>query len=208
MELKWLGHSCFRLTHEGWSVVIDPFEPGSVPGLRDIAETADAVLCSHGHHDHNYTAAVTIREHEGESPFLVDSIGTFHDPERGKLRGKNTIHIFTAGDRRVAHLGDLGCELKAMQKVMLRGLDALLCPVGGFYTIDAAQARALLEELQPKAFIPMHYRTERFGFDVIGTLDDFLALCPPEQVVRVKSDTLSLDGDLGGKVYVLEYPEG
>ena len=42
----------------------------------------------------------------------------------------------------MAHLGDLGCELEPEQLEALKGLDALMIPVGGFYTIDAKQARA------------------------------------------------------------------
>ena len=45
----------------------------------------------------------------------------------------------------MAHLGDLGCELTAEQIQRLAGLDALLFPVGGFYTIDAQQARKVVE---------------------------------------------------------------
>jgi len=50
----------------------------------------------------------------------------------------------------------------------------LLIPVGGFFTIDAAQAKQIVDALRPETVIPMHYRTEAAGYDVIGTLDDFL----------------------------------
>ena len=51
-----------------------------------------------------------------------------------------------------------------------------MIPVGGYYTIDAAQASALADELAPAVVIPMHYRGEGFGYDVIGPLEDFTAL--------------------------------
>ena len=47
IQIQWLGHSCFRVECQGYAIVLDPFEPGSVPGLRDIQQTADQVLCSH-----------------------------------------------------------------------------------------------------------------------------------------------------------------
>ena len=62
MQIKWLGHSCFRVECQGYALVLDPFEPGSVPGCREIQEVADQVLCSHEHHDHNYRAGVTLRQ--------------------------------------------------------------------------------------------------------------------------------------------------
>ena len=60
IELRWLGHACFQVTCEDYSIVLDPFEPGSVPGCADIDIQADEVLCSHGHHDHNYTTGVRL----------------------------------------------------------------------------------------------------------------------------------------------------
>ena len=26
MEISWLGHSCFKISHKGYSVVIDPYD--------------------------------------------------------------------------------------------------------------------------------------------------------------------------------------
>ena len=34
MKLTWYGHACFRLESPDGTVVFDPYEPGSVPGLR------------------------------------------------------------------------------------------------------------------------------------------------------------------------------
>ena len=39
-------------------------------------------------------------------------------------------------------------------------MDVLLIPVGGTYTIDAAQASEIVGMLEPKIVIPMHYQTE------------------------------------------------
>jgi len=60
MKLTWLGHSCFRVECEGYALVLDPYEPGSVPGCGDIHQEADGVLCSHSHHDHGYKEAVSL----------------------------------------------------------------------------------------------------------------------------------------------------
>ena len=60
MRITWLGHACFMVEYEGYRVVIDPF--CDVPGCRDTAVEADAVLCSHGHYDHAYIGGVALRE--------------------------------------------------------------------------------------------------------------------------------------------------
>ncbi|MGE4277274.1 MAG: MBL fold metallo-hydrolase [Lawsonibacter sp.] len=201
MNVIWNGHSCFTLESEDGSVVFDPYQDGAVPGLAPLRLTADAVLCSHEHRDHGARSAVTLT---GRSPsFHLTTLSTFHDPEGGALRGPNTIHILSSEGLRIAHLGDLGCPLTEEQLGLLQGLDALLIPVGGYYTIDVAQAQALVQQLNPRVVIPMHYRSDTFGYDVIARLDDFLAL--RSDVVRYAGNTLALTKDTPSQTAVLTY---
>lgn len=60
-----------------------------------------------------------------------------------------------------------------------------MIPVGGYYTIDAAQARQLVEYVTPNVVIPMHYRGMGFGFDVLGSVNEYLGLC--QNVVRYQN---------------------
>ena len=59
----------------------------------------------------------------------------------------------------------------------LQGLDAALLPVGGFFTVGPQEAKAIVDAINPRVVVPMHYRSADFGFDVIGPVEDFLALC-------------------------------
>ena len=54
MKLTWLGHACFKLESIDGTIIFDPFKNNSVPGLKEIREHADLVLCSHEHDDHQY----------------------------------------------------------------------------------------------------------------------------------------------------------
>ena len=201
MKLTWNGHACFTLETAQGSVVFDPYADNYVPGLAPLKVSADLVLCSHGHGDHSAAEVVKLT---GSTPtFTVDKLDTFHDPEQGKLRGPNTIHIISAEGMRVAHMGDLGCELTAEQIETLKGVDAMLIPVGGFYTIDAAQAKAVVEQTAPRVVIPMHYRSDTFGFQVIGTVEEFTALC--SNVVRCAENSLELTADTPAQTAVLTY---
>ncbi|MCI8887663.1 MAG: MBL fold metallo-hydrolase [Hungatella sp.] len=176
MRITWLGHSCFKVESGGYTLVIDPYEDGSVPGCLPVRETADEVLCSHEHFDHNFRGGVTLRSH-GEPPVKTEVIAAWHDDQGGALRGSNKIHILDDGEVRIAHMGDLGCELEPEQLHKLKGLDGILIPVGGYYTIDAKQAKMLVDQIVPRVVVPMHYRGEGFGFDVLGTVEDFTKLC-------------------------------
>lgn len=176
MKITWIGHSCFRIEQDGYAIVIDPYEDGSVQGIGPVREKADMVLCSHEHGDHNARGLVTLSgADEKELPFTVTKLETYHDDVKGAKRGPNTIHIISDGKAKIAHMGDLGCEPTAEQMEKLQGLDVMLVPVGGFFTIDAGQAATLTAKLMPKVVVPMHYRSvdKGFGFDVLGTVEEF-----------------------------------
>ena len=73
-------------------------------------------------------------------------------------------------------MGDIGCALTAEQIGALGRVDVLMIPVGGHYTVDAAQAWEITKALDPSIVIPMHYRGRGFGYAVIGTVEPFLKL--------------------------------
>lgn len=200
--LKWLGHSCFRISSEGYSIIIDPFEPGTVPGLRPIEENADEVLCSHEHFDHGFRDAVHLEKGKA-SPFTVKVIDTFHDDSKGALRGNNKIHIIEADGVRVAHMGDIGCGLTENQLAELKDVDAIMIPIGGNYTIGPKEAAEMAASINAGVTIPMHYRTDDFGFDDIGRIDEFLEVCG--RWVRLDSDEIEIGKTTRHYTAVLTY---
>ena len=201
MKLIWHGHSCFLAETALGTAVFDPYTDGKVPGLAPLSLTADAVYCSHGHDDHSAADKVTLT---GRKPgFRVETIPCFHDDMRGLKRGRNTIHVLEAEGLRVAHLGDLGHRLKGPALEKLRGVDALLIPVGGFFTIDAAAARAVADDIGPRVVIPMHYRLGDMGFAQIAELSAFTDLCA--DVIYYDTNTLKLTAETPAQTAVLRY---
>lgn len=196
MRITWYGHACFGVESEGYRIVLDPYE--KVRGYADPHLTANAVLCSHDHFDHNCRAAVTVEP--AASPFTVDTVATCHDDQGGKLRGKNTVHIMKAEGVTVVHLGDLGHRLTEAQAAPLRGCDVLLIPVGGTYTVDGAGAKAVAEALTPRIVVPMHYRRGDIGFESIAPLEEFLRLFPAEQVHELAGNSFDVTPALSGVV--------
>lgn len=204
VKLRWLGHSCFRVESGDFAVILDPFAPGSVPGYRDIHETADLVLCSHEHGDHNCREAVTVPEGKSkENPFTITAVASFHDDQQGTLRGKNTITVLEAQGVKLVHFGDVGCMPGPAALEKLRGADVILVPVGGHYTVGPEEAKAIADAVEAKTVIPMHYRSDKFGYDVIGPVEDYLNICGDWE--RVDSDTLELTPNMPRKTLVLTY---
>lgn len=183
MEISHLGHSSFKLRGKNVTLITDPFDPAMV-GLKFPKLEADIVTISHDHNDHNF-----IKEISG-NPLIINGPGeyevkgadiiglaSFHDNQKGKLRGKNTIYRISLDDVSLVHLGDLGHELDDRDIEALDGIDILLIPVGGFFTISASEAMAVISKLEPNIIIPMHYLTEKYNqenFAKIATVDNFL----------------------------------
>lgn len=189
MTITYLGHACFLLESGGYRVILDPCK--GVPGVRDTEGEAEAVYCSHGHFDHCYTEKIRIAAHPA-SPFTVREIPSFHDDAQGAKRGKNIIRILTAEGIAVAHLGDLGHPLNEEQLAALKGCDVLLIPVGGTYTLDIAGAKNTADAVAPRIVIPMHYRRGEAGFEVLQTIDDFVAQYDSNHVHWSAGNTLEI----------------
>lgn len=178
MKIRYLGHSCFVLTEStGTTIVTDPY--GAI-GFRLPRVKADAVTISHSHYDHNNVNAVegkpVVFDKEGSYEIGgvdITAIKSYHDNENGEKRGENLIFKFRMDGVEICHLGDLGEECSSSLLELLLPVHVLLIPVGGNYTIDAAQAKEYVDRIMPSIVIPMHYKTKGLEIDV-DKPDDFL----------------------------------
>ncbi len=163
MEITYLGHASFKIRAKLATLITDPFDPSV--GLKFPKHlTADIVTVSHDHPDHNATSEIDgspfIIRGPGEyeiSGVSVVGLSSFHDESRGSERGKNTIYRIEIEGVSIVHLGDLGHPLTTGDVEALNGVDILLVPTGGFYTIDAKTAAQIVHEVDPYIVIPMHF---------------------------------------------------
>jgi L-ascorbate metabolism protein UlaG (beta-lactamase superfamily) len=181
MKIKWLGHASFLITAaDGTKVITDPYTTGSGIDYGEIQESADVVVVSHGHGDHSNVAAVRGNPETVEGPgsktlrgIEFQGVGTYHDEDQGTQRGENTVFTFAVDGVKVCFLGDLGHALSQEEAAQVGAVDVLLAPVGGFFTIDAANAERVCDALGPKVVIPMHFKTAKCGYPIAG-VDEFL----------------------------------
>ena len=194
MTIKYFGHSCFEwTTQDGTKIVTDPFTKVGYELPKGIV--ADIVTLSHAHFDHNYLDGLggygEVLKNAGErilNGIRFIGIDTWHDPQEGKLRGKNVVFKATADGMTLCHLGDLGesCSQSLVDKI--GKIDVLFLPIGGTYTLDHEQAFEYVERLAPKIVIPMHYRPKDGVLD-IQDATPFLNLCEEKEVVYVAGET-------------------
>ncbi len=181
MNIVWYGQSCFKIQSKDIILITDPFDKKI--GLRPPFGSADIVIISHDHYDHNNFQVIK------NDPFVIDSVGEYeikkvtikgidscHDNQEGKERGQNTIYKIEMEGIKICHLGDFGQDtLINGQLEKIGQVDILFIPVGGVFTIDWKLASAIISQIEPRIIIPMHYKIPGVKGDLLklDTVDQF-----------------------------------
>jgi L-ascorbate metabolism protein UlaG (beta-lactamase superfamily) len=182
--IQWLGHASFKICHNDEVIYIDPWK------IKNTAHDATVVLVSHSHYDHYSSddiakvssantkliapADVIARQGTGEqilpgstkdlNGVAVQGIAAYNPGKQfhpksnqwlGFIIQVDSIRIYYAGDT------DLTEEMKAIDDISVA-----LLPVGGTYTMNAAEAAEATEYINPKMTIPYHWG------DIVGGRKD------------------------------------
>src|ERR1700753_2755928 len=102
MDVTWFGHSCFQLRGKNVILITDPATPQQ-ENPEDASKlskiNASIITVSHDHPGHNYIQGVggkpRVVHGPGEyeiSDVLITGVSSFHDDDRGKKLGRNTIY--------------------------------------------------------------------------------------------------------------------
>ena len=211
MKIKWLGHSSFLIeSKRGIKIITDPFD--ETLGYKLPRIKVNIVTISHEHFDHNYVRGVKGRPIVFKGIVKREShkmefrgVSSYHDSVFGSKRGTNTIFIIKADGLNLCHLGDLGHILSPDKLTEIGFIDILFIPVGGFYTIDSAQATQIVNDIKPRITIPMHYKTEAIKLS-IDPVEVFLS--NKNNVKRLESNEFEIEKDTlpeNNQILVLQY---
>lgn len=214
MKIQYLGHASFLLKNRAGSVVTDPFDPTMV-GIKFPKVEADIVTISHQHQDHNRSDLV------GGQPVVFDFPGdyerkrvrvfgyqSYHDGQKGSIRGENIIFKIIIDNIVVLHCGDLGHLLDEETLEKVKDTNVLLVPVGGFYTISAKEAVELAEMIGPEIIVPMHFNHPKLNQQTFGKLsgvEEFLKLMGKETLQPVKRLEITSETLPEKEVVLLEF---
>jgi L-ascorbate metabolism protein UlaG (beta-lactamase superfamily) len=206
MNIQYYGHSCFKITtkpagrgQQDVVIFLDPFDKSI--GLRPPQGQADLVLVTHNHHDHNNVEAIkgdpAVINIPGEySVKGVNIIGltSEHGPTNNPV--PNTIYILDTEDIKICHLGDLGKDLDEKQLEEIDGVDILMIPVGGNYTIDGKKAVDIVKKIEPAIIIPMHYKMNGSTVEITDEKKfcNEMGNCPKEKVSKLNLKKKDLEG--------------
>lgn len=195
MDIIPLGHASFKLRGKTATVVTDPYDGAGVALKYPKHVEADILTVSHDHADHNAVHLV------GGTPFIIRGPGeyeikgvsvigvtSYHDEKEGQDRGRNTMYRIEVDGVKIGHLGDLGSVLSSVQVDALDGIDVLLVPVGGVYTIDAEKATQVVSDIEPRIVIPMH---DGRSNKELAPLENFLKVMNKGEITPINKLTIS-----------------
>jgi L-ascorbate metabolism protein UlaG (beta-lactamase superfamily) len=183
MIITYLGHSCFKIQDkigpEGVTVITDPFDKNT--GFKVPNCEADVVTISHNHHDHNNSGCLrgnpfiinTPGEYEIKGAMII-GVETFHNDQNGVEGGKNISCRIEIDNISMAHLGDIGHILTDEQLEKIGNIDILFIPIGGKHTLNAQKAVEVINQIEPRIVIPMHYKLPNSKIAELDGLDKFI----------------------------------
>ena len=184
ITIQWLGHASFKICHEDTVIYIDPWK------LKDSPQDASLVLVSHSHYDHYSTkdiarvsgentklfasADVIAKEKAGDAitpgqtielgNVRVSGVAAYNPNKQFHPKSNSWVgFVVELGSKRIYYAGDTDLidEMKS-----LKAIDVALLPVGGTYTMSAAEAAEATEHIKPKLAIPYHWG------DIVGDRAD------------------------------------
>jgi len=187
IEFEYIAHASFLLRDgNGTELLIDPYASRVWLGY-DWPEDVDpdAILITHPHYDHDagrfrdmpfpWSEATPVVDEpgtQGFGDFVVTGVeGKHADPYGMEFGQLNTLMVIEAHGLRIAHLGDNG----PLTEEMVAGLgrvDVLMLPADGVdHILSQEETAAILEALDPRIVIPMHYRLADLESDVDSPSD-------------------------------------
>ena len=182
--IQWLGHASFKISHKDEVIYIDPWK------IRNEAHDATLVLVSHSHYDH-YSSDDIARVSSANTKLIApaDVIAQHGEGEQISPGSKKDINgvsvqgtaaynpgkqfhpksnqwlgfVIRTDSKRIYYAGDtdLTEEMKALDNISVA-----LLPVGGTYTMNAAEAAEATEHINPEMAIPYHWG------DIVGGRKD------------------------------------
>ena len=176
MKITWYGQASFGIeSSDGIKIVTDPYNY-ETSGFKPFSEPADIVIKSSSNdsfHDNDdlvpkkdgakvidalpvalETGSVTSHEITFKAIEAMEDLDhPYHDPDQ------NAMYRFIVEGFDIGHMGDMGNKFSDEQIAFFEGVDILLSHAGGKPVIPLEELNRIVDKVNPKLIIPMHFRT-------------------------------------------------
>ena len=207
VHVEWIAHACFRIWRDdGPVIVMDPFTPKNLHLPEDETTTVsgDTVIVSsltdkaHGNPSlvpgqPRVINALEVAEQGIEteidgSPLITVAAAESPHHDSGKPKD-NALYAVQVGGLWILHMGDLGYGLSEEQLApFVNRCDLLLAIVGQANTLSLEDVDAMIDRLQPKWIVPMHYRL--WWPTKMRPVDEFLERRPKDPLYFARQSTV------------------
>ena len=171
VAITFLGHASFEIASPAGVRAITDYN-----GFNVAAQLPDIVTMNHAHSTH-YTLSPDSRIRHVLHGWKENGVTPRHDLAVRDLRVSNlptnirqwgdggteaygnSIFVFESAGLCIAHLGHLHHLLEPKDIDALGRIDVVMVPIDGIWTMSQADAVAVIEQLQPRVVLPMHYFT-------------------------------------------------
>ena len=206
MRITWYGHAAFLIESNGMRVILDPYRSPDCGGYEPIDEPAEVVVLSHEndrYHSHlgqivppfEVIRALEMPMEGAEFKGIrFEAIHVFEDSRRLPEDEVSIIHFKSEGIH-IAFLGDLGHALTDAEIAPIKGADIVIIAAGGPPTIDFPEIPTLLEAIDPRIVIPMHYLTPKINLK-IQPFESFQACLPGVPVDRPGTSSIEISREI------------
>lgn len=214
LRITFLGHASFLIeTPHGVRAVTDyngvnvPEDPPDIATMNHAHSThytdhpdPHIKYVLHGWRDDGKPAQIDLTYRDLHVSNLPTNI---RDWQGGTEYYGNSIFLFESAGLCVAHLSHLHHLLTEQDVAALGHVDVVMAPVDGIFTMSQADMVKVLDELQPRIVLPMHYPSQMI-------LDTFLQLVKDRYLIKENTtpSTVISAEDLPAKPQVLVLPGG
>jgi L-ascorbate metabolism protein UlaG (beta-lactamase superfamily) len=191
-----IGHASMKIkTLDGKIIYIDPFQPG------DYSDSADIVLITHAHGDHNQLnlvkqkpgcTVITWVESNINGVYQTFNIGNVkiysvaaYNANHNKLQCVGYVIEFNG--IKLYHAGDTG-NITEMTQLADSNITYALLPVDGVFTMSPEVATSAAEAIQADFSIPMHTEPTPDNFNE----DNVARFTPANKIVVRNGETIAL----------------
>ncbi len=179
VRITFLGHASFEIVSPNGVRAVTDYNGVNIP-----AAPPDIATMNHAHATH-YTLNPDPRiphvlhgwSEDGTMPVADLTVDDMHVTnvatnirtwDGGTERYGNSIFVFETGGLCIAHLSHLHHLLEPRDLDALGHIDVVMVAVDGIWTMSQADAAAVVEQLQPRVVLPMHF----FTTEVLGRFLD------------------------------------